>query len=143
MNKCSRTGCQGDARWVVGDVGLCSNHAIDQSIRSNTAATPIPHEGVVEPDAPPAEKPKLLRLGIVKTQYSRGAWRLVDLDTGETPVVPSAFQSADGSWQFSDEPVCGDTKSECVEAVLRVVSMLSVRAKALGAELAALKGGAA
>ena len=58
---------------------------------------------------------------IRKTNYSRGSWRLVDADTLEEIGHTDYWQDADGQWQQSVEPVCGETKAECVELVLKLL----------------------
>jgi hypothetical protein len=58
---------------------------------------------------------------IRKTHYSRGSWRLVDADTLEEIGHTDYWQDAEGKWRQSVEPVCGETKAECVELVLQLL----------------------
>ena len=58
---------------------------------------------------------------IRKTIYSRGAWRLVDAETGDEIGHANQWQDADGKWRESVEPICAETKAECVELVLRLL----------------------
>ena len=58
---------------------------------------------------------------IKKTAYSRGAWRLVDAETGDEIGHTDHWQDADGKWRESVEPICGETKAECVDLVLKLL----------------------
>jgi hypothetical protein len=58
---------------------------------------------------------------IEKLGYSSSPWRLIK-DCGEQIFIPSLFLHPDlGAIEMS-EPVCGQTKSECIEKVLNVLS---------------------
>jgi hypothetical protein len=58
---------------------------------------------------------------IRKTNYSRGAWRVVHAETGDEIGHTDHWQDADGTWRQSAEPICGETKAECVELVLQLL----------------------
>jgi hypothetical protein len=58
---------------------------------------------------------------IKKTAYSRGVWRLVDAETGDEIGHTDHWQDDDGKWRESVEPICGETKAECVELVLKLL----------------------
>ena len=78
---------------------------------------------------------------IRKTNYSRGAWRVVETVTGSEVSFTDHWQNAEGRWLSSEEPVCGDTKSECVALVLRLLAVAGDRIRTLRSELAEAKEG--
>jgi len=57
------------------------------------------------------------RHAVRKTNYSRGVWRLVDAETLDEIGHTDHW----GKWRESVEPVCGETKAECVELVLKLL----------------------
>lgn len=56
-------------------------------------------------------------------EYSRGKWRLVN-DAGETMTMPEVVTLSSGSVTTALEPVCGETKAECVDRALQFAGML-------------------
>jgi hypothetical protein len=77
---------------------------------------------------------------IRKTNHSRGAWRVVDTVTGAEIAFTDHWQRK-GRWLSSEEPICGETKSECVALVLRLLAVAGDRIRALRSELAEAKEG--
>lgn len=56
-------------------------------------------------------------------EYSAHKWRLVNADR-ETMTMPQRITLADGSTTTASEPVCGNTKTECVEQALVFAGLL-------------------
>jgi hypothetical protein len=79
-----------------------------------------------------------MRLAIQKLGYSRSPWRLVDLD-GEADhagpqqvAVTVRFDHPTLGPTLIDEAVSGDTKAQCVDAVLAILgTLISLRRKEL------------
>lgn len=69
-----------------------------------------------------------MRLAIQKMGYSRNPWRLVDLDAPEEwngpqqVVVSVQFDHPDLGMTQIEEAVSGNTKTECIESVLRLLA---------------------
>jgi hypothetical protein len=60
---------------------------------------------------------------IVKLNYSRSPWRLVDKEGKEINAqVP--FDHPDIGMTLITQPVCGDTKAECTEKAFFVLELL-------------------
>ena len=78
---------------------------------------------------------------IKKTAYSRGAWRLVDAETGDEIGHTDQWQDADGKWRESVEPICGETKAECVELVLKLLWNAGLRIAVMRATIEAKEEG--
>jgi hypothetical protein len=81
-----------------------------------------------------------MRLAIQKLGYSRKPWRLVDLDSeadysGPQQVcVTVRFEHPDLGPTLIDEAVSGDTRRECEEQVLLLMSrMIELRKQELAA----------
>ena len=66
---------------------------------------------------------------IERQDYSRGAWRLLD-DDGKEVYWSKPVKHADLGWTHVSMPVCGDTKQECVNEVLALLSFTVQRLKA-------------
>ena len=66
---------------------------------------------------------------IERRNYSRGAWRLLD-DDGKEVHWSKPFKHADLGWTYASMPVCGDTKQECIDEVLALLSFTVQRLKA-------------
>lgn len=78
---------------------------------------------------------------IRKTNYSRGAWRVVDTATGAEVFFTDHWRNVEGRWVTSEEPICGETKAECVALVLRLLAVAGDRIRMLRAELSEAKEG--
>ena len=76
---------------------------------------------------------------IKKTNYSRGAWRVVHAETGDEIGHTDYWQDADGKWQASVEPICGETKAECVKLVLKLLWNAGKRITAMREEQTAAR----
>jgi hypothetical protein len=65
---------------------------------------------------------------IVKASYSRKAWRLVDSEGAEIYWL-RPMDHPDLGATYVNEPICGDTKAECLDKVLQAFELLMIRAK--------------
>lgn len=62
-------------------------------------------------------------MNIIKLPYSRAPWRLVTSD-GKEVYAPSAFDHPDLGMTVANEPICGDTKAECIERALSLLESM-------------------
>jgi hypothetical protein len=63
---------------------------------------------------------------IVRMKYSRSPWRLVD-SRGTEIYWRRPFKHSDLGETVVDEPICGETKTECISNALHALELLMLR----------------
>lgn len=62
-------------------------------------------------------------VNIVKKNFSRGAWRLVDKNGLDIYAPPRKIETKNGVVVFSG-PICGDTKADCINSALELLGSI-------------------